>query len=167
MADLNFIRQSRLPLLMVLSAEKGSGRDALALEALPLYTSVSAEEAPTFRQRLRDYAASGNTDALIALIRDSFTEFRYDEFPQLEAHYQDVLALMAALLGAYLEKWDYRPGVVEWLLFTGKGKLHIIFNLRGSAEEAASKASFPTPAPKIGVSFSAFDRTIDRWIPLP
>lgn len=168
MSDLFLIRDSRLPLLMALSTVEAARRDALAIEALPIFTDVGAQDAENFRERLRAYAASGNTDAMLALIRGSFTEFRYDDFPQLEAHYQDVLALMMALLGDYIEKCDFRPGVVEWIVASPDARRHIVFNLRGSAEEAAEKITFnDTPdAERIGVSFSAFDRTIDRWTPL-
>lgn len=167
-SDLISIRDSRSPLIVALEQVPSDSLTDVCRRAVSIFTGVAAQEAPHFENTLRLMATSGDYDRLLSMIRESFTEFRYDDFPQLEGHYHDVLAVICGLLSDIVTDSSFRPGVVEWLLATGKGDLRIVFNLRGSAEEAAGKITLKpeVPVSSVGVSFSAFDRRIDRWCPL-
>ena len=164
-ADILLLRYSRAPFYDFLHSFPREHWPEVAKAALPFYTAVSAEESDNFSSRLLDVVAEGSHDRLLSLVRGVFTEFSYDDFSQLEDHYHDVLAVMSGLLESSLEAQVNMPDSVEWILGSERGDMHICFNLRGSAEDAAGKVRLDSPADirRVGVSFSAFDRNIDRW----
>lgn len=167
MADIVSLKESRVPLFPYLEEMTPSEREPFALAALPHYSRVGADDAEAFRMSLRDAIMSTDYDRLLSIVRNAFTEFCYDDFPQLEGYYQDLLAIVTAILGEKIVKYFYGPGVVEWLIDSHDKLLNVTFNLRGTAEEAASKSKLADAgAISVGVSFSAFDRTIDRWLRL-
>lgn len=149
-------------------------REALSREALPLYSNIKKGDVAEFEKKLNEAIDFSNADSLLSLIRGAFSEFLYDEFSQLESHYCDLLYIIFNIVGGGVKSFQIRPGVIEvvtvsqFSIFYTTTSLHLIFNLRGSAEEAFGKAQLPAAEEeeRIGVSFSAFDRTIDRWVRL-
>lgn len=169
-ADIESLLKSRVSLPKVWGGLAQSEKYLLCMEALPLYSRIETSQTPDFVEKLRECADKADADSLLAMIRGSFSEFLYDEFPQLESHYCDLLFIIFSLLGDdRVSRLDIRPGVAEILISTQSIPLHLVFNLRGSAEEAAAKTRFPAEEneKRVGVSFSAFDRSIDRWVSLP
>lgn len=165
LSEILHVRDSRAPFHDFLDSLPRTECEETALKSLPVFTVVGEDSAESFACKLRSAVSSCDADLLLALVRDSFSEFRYEDFSQLEGHYKDVLAVMGGLLSGFMEMESVSPGKVEWILGSEGGYMHICFNLRGSAEDAVGKLTFGSPASsvRIGVSFSAFDRTIDRW----
>lgn len=171
--DPEILKQNRTPLPETCAGLDSASLRRFCMEALPVFTSVAAADADVFADSLRQAALEADSDRLLAMMQKAFSEFLYDDFPQLEAHYKDVLFLLLSLLRPDADvSIDIRPGCVEALLSVPSRRLHLVFNLRGSAEDAAGlmhALGAPAemglaPIQRVGVSFSAFSRSIDRWI---
>lgn len=145
-----------------------------ALSVLPDFTSVRKSEGAAFIASLTEDLNGKDFNRFLGRLRNSFSEFLYDEFPELEQHYRDHLFLIATLLKP-IEGFEYDFSHNDMVIFGYAGNM-MIFNLRGTAEGAIEKLAssdrvsahsgriIPADTVLIGISFSAFDRAIDRWV---
>lgn len=163
-------KAGRLPLYDMAAKAEAESIYQFCVAALPVYTKVTAEDSAAFINDMGNKAVNAQCDGLLALMRYSFTEFLYDEFQQLEAHYVDVLWLLSRFISG--AEFRFLSGGVCIGFESAEGHVALVFNLRGSAEEASRLLDVwpdrhPDPCSIIyGVSFSAFTRSIDRWVRL-
>lgn len=142
---------------------------------MPFYTSVPTSEAPFYIGKFIVDIRTGQTDAFLTRLRAFFADFPYDLNAKTERHYQVVFYLVFKLMGQFSDV-EVRSckGRADAMVKTPDYIYVFEFKLDGTAEEALAQIDdkgylIPYTADgrtlvKVGASFSAADRNIDRWL---
>lgn len=149
---------------------KGELTESEILSILPQFTSITPERTDEFATDIRTLMRDSNYNRFLTTLAGSFKQFLYNEFSELEEHYRDHLSLIGNLL-CDIPGFRMDFSQQEVIYFFNRNTL-LVFNLRGTAETALEKGKAMLQATDtndnidkiIGISFSAFDRKIDRWI---
>jgi hypothetical protein len=104
-----------------------------------------------------------------------FADTPYELVKDLENHYQNVLFIVAKLMGFYVRaEYHTSRGRIDMVLQTADHTYVMEFKLDGTAEEALQQINdkgYTLPfgcderqLVKIGVNFSSTTRNIEKWI---
>ncbi|MCQ2258454.1 MAG: AAA family ATPase, partial [Bacteroidaceae bacterium] len=142
---------------------------------MPFYTPISAVDSAFCIQKFIDDVESGNTEAFIKRLRSLFADTPYEIIKNLENHYQNVVWILAKLMGFYVQA-EYRTsdGRIDLVLQTPKFCYVMEFKLDGTAEDALQQIkdkSYSLPFEmsgqkiiRIGMNFSKETRNIEKYI---
>jgi hypothetical protein len=142
---------------------------------LPNYTSVRPSDTAF---NIRNFVAevnSGRVDDFFRRLSSLFADTPYELVKDLENHYQNVLFIVAKLMGFYVNaEYHTSQGRIDLVIQTAERVYVMEFKLDGTAEEALAQiddkgyarpfAADSRKLIKVGVNFSATTRNIDRWI---
>ena len=142
---------------------------------LPFYANVSATRSSFEVVRFVREIEAGDPDAFLERLRGFFADTPYELVRDQELHYQNVLFIVFKLVGFYVRaEYHTSNGRVDLVLQTDRYIYVMEFKLDGTAEEALrqiEEKGYARPFTldsrklfKIGVNFSSFTRTIDRWL---
>ncbi len=142
---------------------------------LPFYANVSAIRSSFEVVRFVREIEAGDPDAFLERLRGFFADTPYELVRDQELHYQNVLFIVFKLVGFYVRaEYHTSNGRVDLVLQTDRYIYVMEFKLDGTAEEALrqiEEKGYARPFTldsrklfKIGVNFSSFTRTIDRWL---
>lgn len=141
----------------------------------PFYTPLSEAEAPFYIGKFVEEIRAGQTDAFLTRLKAFFADFPYDLNEQKERHYQIVFYLVFKLMGQFVDA-EVRSckGRADAVVKTQDYIYVFEFKLDGSADDALAQIDdrgylIPYTADgrrlvKVGVSFCAAKRNIDRWL---
>ncbi len=142
---------------------------------MPHYTSVKSDQSVfNIQQFVRDVRA-GNTDAFVKRLRSLFADTPYELVKNLENHYQNVIWIVAKLMGFFVKaEYHTSEGRIDLVLQTPKFCYVMEFKLDGTAEEALQQIkdkSYTLPFEmdgqqiiRIGMNFSSETRNIERYV---
>lgn len=142
----------------------------------PIYTSMPNEAESVFAiQNFIREVRSADIDGFFTRLRSFFSDTTYEVIRLQELHYSNVLYIVFKLLGFYTQvEYHTSNGRIDLVLQTPKNIYVMEFKLNGTAEEALAqinKKGYALPFEKdlrtlykIGVSFSAETRNIERWV---
>lgn len=141
----------------------------------PFYTPMSAADAPFYIGKFTDELWAGRTDAFLTRLKAFFADFPYELNEKTERHYQVVFYLVFKLMGQFSDV-EVRSckGRADAVVKTPDYIYVFEFKLDGTAEAALTQIDdkgylIPYTADgrklvKVGASFSAAERNIDRWL---
>ncbi|MEG2066124.1 MAG: PD-(D/E)XK nuclease domain-containing protein, partial [Tannerellaceae bacterium] len=141
----------------------------------PFYVPLPASETPFYIGRFVDDLWAGRTEAFLTRLKAFFADFPYELNEKTERHYQVVFYLVFKLMGQFTEAEVHSAkGRADAVVKTPNYIYVFEFKLDGTAEAALSQIDdkgylIPYTADgrtfvKVGASFSAADRNIDRWL---
>lgn len=142
---------------------------------LPFYTPVDSENGDFFIGKFTQELRKGNIEAFLTRLRAFFADIPYELNAKTERHYQVVFYLVFKLLGQFTDA-EVRSclGRADAVVKTADYIYVFEFKLDGTAEEALAQIDskgylIPYTADsrhlvKVGVSFSAAERNLDRWL---
>jgi hypothetical protein len=118
---------------------------------------------------------AGKVDDFFKRLSSLFADTPYELVKDLENHYQNVIFIVAKLMGLYVKaEYHTSEGRIDLLLQTDDYTYVMEFKLDGTAEEAIAQINdknYTLPFAigkrklvKVGVNFSSKTRNIDRWI---
>jgi hypothetical protein len=118
---------------------------------------------------------AGKVDDFFKRLSSLFADTPYELVKNLENHYQNVLFIVAKLMGLYVKvEYHTSEGRIDLVLQTEAYTYVMEFKLDGTAEEALAQINdknyaLPFAADnrklvKVGVNFSSKTRNIERWI---
>lgn len=140
---------------------------------LPYYTSQRLGDSGLLNDIVRD-AESGHPDDLMRHLKTFFDDFPYDQIPNLEVHYQNIIYIVAKLIGMHIQS-EYKTcaGRIDLVISTDNYIYIIECKLKGTARTALKQINdngyahpFATSGKtiiKIGVAFDRNRRTIRNW----
>ncbi len=142
---------------------------------LPCYSSVDSAQSGSFIEKFVEKVENGKVDDFLKLLSSLFADTPYELVKDLENHYQNVLFIVAKLMGFFVKaEYHTSDGRIDLVLQTNKYTYVMEFKLNGSAEEALQQINdknycLPFEVDnrkviKIGVNFSSKTRNIDRWV---
>lgn len=141
----------------------------------PFYTPMSEAEAPFYIGKFTDELWAGQTDAFLTRLKAFFADFPYELNEKTERHYQVVFYLVFKLMGQFSDA-EVRSckGRADAVVKTPDYIYVFEFKLDGTAEAALAQIDdkgylIPYTADarklvKVGASFSAAERNLDRWV---
>lgn len=141
----------------------------------PFYTPMSAADAPFYIGKFTDELWAGRTDAFLTRLKAFFADFPYELNEKTERHYQVVFYLVFKLMGQFSDV-EVRSckGRADAVVKTPDYIYVFEFKLDGTAEASLTQIDdkgylIPYTADgrnlvKVGASFSAAERNIDRWL---
>jgi hypothetical protein len=142
---------------------------------IPYYTSIDkAQSAYSLTNLVKDIRA-GRVDDFMRRLSSFFADTPYELVKDLENHYQNVLFIVAKLMGFYVRaEYHTSQGRIDMVLQTADHTYVMEFKLDGTAEEALQQINdkgYTLPFEcderqlvKIGVNFSSTTRNIEKWI---
>ena len=142
---------------------------------VPFYTKVPYTESAFYIGKFIQELRQGKTEAFLNRLRAFFADFPYELNDRTERHYQVIFYLVFKLLGQFTQA-EVRSahGRADAVVKTPDYIYVFEFKLQGTAEEALEQIDrqgylIPYTADgrqlvKAGVSFSAEERNIGRWI---
>ena len=142
----------------------------------PIYTSMPNEAESVFAiQNFIREVRSADIDGFFTRLRSFFSDTTYEVIRLQELHYSNVLYIVFKLLGFYTQvEYHTSNGRIDLVLQTPDYIYVMEFKLNGTAEEALAQINengYALPFEKdsrtlykIGVSFSAQTRNIERWV---
>jgi hypothetical protein len=142
---------------------------------IPYYTSIDkAQSAYSLTNLVKDIRA-GRVDDFMHRLSSFFADTPYELVKDLENHYQNVLFIVAKLMGFYVRaEYHTSQGRIDMVLQTADHTYVMEFKLYGTAEEALRQINdkgYTLPfgcderqLVKIGVNFSSTTRNIEKWI---
>ena len=145
--------------------------DYLMAYYTPLDGTETAFNIQCFVQDVR----AGRTEQFLDRLRSLFADTPYELVKDLENHYQNVVWIVAKLMGFYVQA-EYRTsrGRIDLVLKSPKYCYVMEFKLDGTAEEALAQIKdkdYALPFQldgqqivRIGLNFSKTDRNIERYI---
>lgn len=152
--------------------EVGSGFvDYLMSYYTPLNDTETAFNIQCFVQDVR----AGRTEQFIERLRSLFADTSYELVKDLENHYQNVVWIVAKLMGFYVQA-EYRTsrGRIDLVLKAPKYCYVMEFKLDGTAEEALAQIKdrdYTLPfeldgqqVVRVGLNFSKEHRNIERYV---
>lgn len=125
--------------------------------------------------RLVNSVRNGDAETFMENMQSFFSEFPYDQLPNLEVHYQNVMYIVMKLMGYYV-KTEYKTsrGRIDMVIKTHDYIYVIELKLNGTAEDAIRQIEergycypFKSDGRKIiqiGASFSAKTHELDEYI---
>ncbi len=142
---------------------------------LPNYANVSESQTEFYIANFVEEIKAGKVDEFFKRLSSLFADTPYELVKDLENHYQNVLFIVAKLMGFYVKaEYHTSEGRIDLLLQTPDCIYVMEFKLNGTAEEALAQINdknytLPFAADgrklvKIGVNFSSTTRNIERWI---
>ena len=142
---------------------------------LPFYAPIQEAKSGFEIQNFVKEVESGRIEEFLQRLQSFFADTPYELARDLEVHYQNVLFIVAKLLGFYVKaEYHTNRGRIDLLIQTDKYIYVMEFKLDGSAEEALQQinekqyaqpfATDPRQLFKIGINFSQKLKNIERWI---
>lgn len=142
---------------------------------LPFYCSYSNVDAPFQISRFVHEVEAGETEKFLLRLKSFFADTPYELVKELENHYQNVLFILAKLLGFYVKaEYHTSAGRIDMVLQTERYTYIMEFKLDGTADEALAqidRKDYPLPFAsngrkliKIGINFSKETRNIEKWV---
>lgn len=142
---------------------------------LPFYTPIDSQEGEFYIGKFIQELEKGDVEAFLTRLRAFFADIPYELNDKTERHYQVVFYLVFKLLGQYTEAEVHSArGRADAVVKTSDYIYVFEFKLDGTADEAITQIDnkgylIPYTADgrllvKVGASFSAANRNIDRWI---
>jgi hypothetical protein len=142
---------------------------------LPNYANVSESQTEFFIANFVEEVKAGKVDDFFKRLSSLFADTPYELVKDLENHYQNVLFIVAKLMGLYVKaEYHTSEGRIDLVLQTNDYTYVMEFKLDGTAEEALAQINdknYTLPFAigkrklvKVGVNFSSKTRNIDRWI---
>jgi hypothetical protein len=142
---------------------------------LPNYTSVDSAQSGFVVENLVEEVENGKVDDFLRRLSSLFADTPYELVKDLENHYQNVMYIVAKLVGLYASaEYHTSDGRIDLVLQTESYTYVMEFKLDGTAEEALRQINdknyalpFETgkrKVVKVGVNFSSKTRNIERWI---
>lgn len=144
---------------------------------VPFYTHVTKEEGLFYMGKFVWELESGNAEAFLTRLRAFFADFPYELNDKTERHYQVVFYLVFKLMGQFVDvEVRSAKGRADAVVKTSEYIYVFEFKLTENAtpEDALRQIDergylIPYSADrrrlvKVGVSFSAQERNLDRWI---
>ena len=139
---------------------------------VPYYSSVKASESAFQIQRFVDDVEHGRSEQFIKRLRSFFADTPYELVKDLENHYQNVLFIIARLMGFYTKaEYHTSEGRIDMVIQTPLYCYVLEFKLDGTAEEALQQIQdthYTLPFEmngqqiiRIGMNFSKETRNID------
>jgi hypothetical protein len=118
---------------------------------------------------------AGKVDDFFKRLSSLFADTPYELVKDLENHYQNVLFIVAKLMGLYVKaEYHTSEGRIDLALQTDAYTYVMEFKLDGTAEDALAQINdknYTLPFAvdnrklvKIGVNFSSKTRNIERWV---
>jgi hypothetical protein len=142
---------------------------------LPYYSPISRSQSAFYIANFVEEVETGKVDDFFKRLSSLFADTPYELVKDLENHYQNVLFIVAKLMGLYVKaEYHTSEGRIDLMLQT-EGYTYVMeFKLDGTAEEALAQINdknyaLPFAADnrklvKVGINFSSKTRNIDRWI---
>ena len=142
---------------------------------MPYYTPVSETDTAFSIQRFVEDVEAGRTEQFLERLRSLFADTPYELVKDLENHYQNIIWIVARLMGFYVQA-EYRTsrGRIDLVLKAPKYCYVMEFKLDGTAEEALAQIKdrgYTLPFEldgqqivRIGLNFSKTDRNIERYV---
>jgi hypothetical protein len=142
---------------------------------LPYYSSISPSQSAFYIAKFVEEVESGKVDDFFKRLSSLFADTPYELVKDLENHYQNVLFIVAKLMGLYVKvEYHTSEGRIDLVLQTDAYTYVMEFKLDGTAEEALAQINdknYALPFAvdnrkliKVGVNFSSTTRNIERWI---
>jgi hypothetical protein len=142
---------------------------------LPYYSPISRSQSAFYIAKFVEEVETGKVDDFFKRLSSLFADTPYELVKDLENHYQNVLFIVAKLMGLYVKaEYHTSEGRIDLLLQTDDYTYVMEFKLDGTAEEAIAQINdknYTLPFAigkrklvKVGVNFSSKTRNIDRWI---
>jgi hypothetical protein len=142
---------------------------------LPSYASIDKTQTAFFITNFVKDIRAGKVDEFFKRLSSLFADTPYELVKDLENHYQNVLFIVAKLMGFYVKaEYHTSEGRIDLVLQTPDYVYVMEFKLNGTAEEALTQINdknYALPFAvdgrrliKIGVNFSSQTRNIERWI---
>lgn len=142
---------------------------------LPNYASVSETEAGFCIVNFVEEVKTGEVDDFLKRLSSLFADTPYELVKDLENHYQNVIFIVAKLMGFYVKaEYHTSEGRIDLVLQTENYTYVMEFKLDGTAEEALQQIndkSYALPFAvdhrkliKVGINFSSTTRNIEHWI---
>jgi hypothetical protein len=142
---------------------------------LPYYTPLRSDESDFNIQEFVSEIEAGRVDDFMRRLSSFFADTPYELVKDLENHYQNVLFIVAKLMGFYVRaEYHTSQGRIDMVVQTADRTYVMEFKLDGTAEEALQQINdkgYTLPFEcderqivKIGVNFSSTTRNIEKWI---
>ncbi len=142
---------------------------------IPMYTSVSEMDSPSFIGKFVREVRAGKVDDFMRRLQSMMADTPYEIIKDLENHYQNVMFILTKLMGLYVQaEYKTSHGRIDLLIATDKYVYVIEIKLDGTAEEALQQIndkeySLPFVAGerqvvKIGANISREKRNLENWI---
>jgi hypothetical protein len=142
---------------------------------LPNYASVDNTQTAFVITNFVKEIRAGKVDEFFKRLSSLFADTPYELVKDLENHYQNVLFIVAKLMGFYVKaEYHTSEGRIDLALQTKDYTYVMEFKLDGTAEEALAQINdknyaLPFAADnrklvKVGVNFSSQTRNIERWV---
>jgi hypothetical protein len=142
---------------------------------LPYYSPINRAQSAFYIAGFVEEVEAGKVDEFFKRLSSLFADTPYELVKDLENHYQNVLFIVAKLMGFYVKaEYHTSEGRIDLVLQTPDYIYVMEFKLNGTAEEALAQINdknyvLPFAADgrklvKVGVNFSSTTRNIERWI---
>jgi hypothetical protein len=142
---------------------------------LPYYSPINRSQSAFYIANFVEEVEAGKVDEFFKRLSSLFADTPYELIKDLENHYQNVLFIVARLMGLYVKaEYHTSEGRIDLVLQTDVYTYVMEFKLDGTAEEALAQINDKNYAlpfavgnrkvVKIGVNFSSATRNIERWI---
>jgi hypothetical protein len=142
---------------------------------LPNYASIDQSQSGFYIANFVEEIKAGKIDDFFKRLSSLFADTPYELVKDLENHYQNVLFIVAKLMGLYVKaEYHTSEGRIDLVLQTTDYTYIMEFKLDGTAEEALAQINdknYTLPFAidnrklvKVGVNFSSKTRNIERWI---
>jgi hypothetical protein len=142
---------------------------------LPNYANVSESQTEFYIASFVEEVEAGKVDDFFKRLSSLFADTPYELVKDFENHYQNVLFIVAKLMGLYVKaEYHTSEGRIDLLLQTDDYTYVMEFKLDGTAEEALAQINDKNYAlpfavdhrkvVKVGVNFSSKTRNIERWL---
>ena len=142
---------------------------------MPFYTPLNEAETAFSIQRFVQDVRAGRTEQFLERLRSLFADTPYELVKDLENHYQNVVWIVAKLMGFYVQA-EYRTsrGRIDLVLKAPQYCYVMEFKLDGTAEDALAQIkdrNYTLPFQldgqqviRIGLNFSKEHRNIERYV---
>ena len=142
---------------------------------MPYYTSLKGSETAFSIQHFVQDVRAGRTEQFLERLRSLFADTPYELVKDLENHYQNVVWIVAKLMGFYVQA-EYRTsrGRIDLVLKAPQYCYVMEFKLDGTAEEALEQIkdrNYALPFQldgqqiiRVGLNFSKEHRNIERYV---
>jgi hypothetical protein len=143
---------------------------------LPYYTHIKTSDTGKNVERMVRDIEEGKIDTFLHQLSSLFADTPYELIRNLENHYQNVLFIVAKLIGLYTKaEYHTSQGRIDMVIQTEQFTYVMEFKLDGTAEDALKQIkerNYAQPfendpsrhTVKVGVNFSSSTRNIERWL---
>lgn len=126
-------------------------------------------------QSMVEEVEQGQIDMFLTRMKAFFAGFPYDQIPNLEVHYQNVIYIITKMMGFYVRtEYKTSDGRIDLLIETGHYVYIIECKLRGTAKSALKQINdegYASPYQasgktiiKVGVAFDPNKHAIRNWL---